>query len=139
MCPVERMILKQFVWRRRNDLHLFDNLISSVMSKLQLPVSPLLGTPLTEDELKSILGGKTRRVCECHISYQVRVMDCVSGCTCSENHGDTGCGCTSRMETQTDYLSFTSSTCQSCEAACREKAKRISPDASFTYSFHEYA
>mgnify|MGYP007025984765 CR=1 FL=1 len=45
----------------------FNNLILSIMSKLQLPMSPLLGTPLTEDELKSILGGKTHRVCECHI------------------------------------------------------------------------
>lgn len=36
------------------------------MSKLKIPVNPLLGSPLTAEELKSILGGQVNLVRECH-------------------------------------------------------------------------
>jgi len=42
------------------------------MYKLKIPTDPLLGSPLTDEELKSIIGGQTNaasRSCDCH--YQV--------------------------------------------------------------------
>lgn len=42
------------------------------MTKLKIPIDPLLGSPLTDEELKSIIGGLTdaaSRNCKCN--YQV--------------------------------------------------------------------
>ncbi len=39
------------------------------MSKLKIPVNPLLGSPLTAEELKSILGGQVNLVRECHCMF----------------------------------------------------------------------
>jgi len=39
------------------------------MSKLTLPVNPLLGSPLTDEELKSIIGGQTDASRSCHCTY----------------------------------------------------------------------
>lgn len=78
------------------------------MSKLALPVAELLGSPLSSDELKSIVGGySTTYICECkcegtvnnitttlseNIWYNItEYTKCESSCTsfCEEGTGGT--------------------------------------------------
>lgn len=41
------------------------------MGKLKIPENPLLGSPLTDEELKSILGGQSnvKKICLCNFIY----------------------------------------------------------------------
>lgn len=39
------------------------------MSKLIIPAAELIGTPLTQEELKGIIAGRDSQVCVCTITY----------------------------------------------------------------------
>lgn len=81
------------------------------MTKLSIPLSPQLGSPLTDEELKSIIGGQTDASRSCH-------------CTFYYEGGGTG---SSTTEADSE------SVCEkACEAACSKSGSCIS--AKYFYS-----
>jgi len=77
------------------------------MSNLTLPVNPLLGSPLTDEELKSIIGGQT---------------DASRSCTCTY-HYDGGVSGTGRTEADSESVCK-----EACIAACSKMGSCISAD-----------
>ncbi len=72
------------------------------MSKLIIPAAELIGTPLTQEELKGILAGATTYTCRCKLtvrgnqtSYDINGIvteaDCRKGCAsdCAKTDGCT--------------------------------------------------
>lgn len=91
------------------------------MTKLKLPVSPLFGAPLTDEELKSILGGQVdyTRKCICTLTHA------------SGNASGSGSG-SGTNKTQHSLGAGNEYVCQSrCSKKCDETPTCIS--SSYTY------
>lgn len=87
------------------------------MSKLKIPVNPLLGSPLTAEELKSILGGQVNFTRICHCTYHYR-----GSC-----HGDKSCPTSENVAADSESLCS-----EKCQSNCNSNGQCVSAD--FEYS-----
>lgn len=84
------------------------------MSKLVIPASAMLGAPLSDDEMKAILGGATKYTCRCTLkfpggaetSYEINGITTGAACraACQKD-------CASTAKCVDHYISFMEEDC----------------------------